>query len=101
MESQKKYNMEDVIGQTVNDNSAMEYNVTIPVTIPTMGVYTFDALKHELTEFAMRLVMHPKVTKEEGKNYSQRLQHLKAMSRNSITPADINDDDRLAYLLNK
>lgn len=102
MENKKKYNTEDINGQIVNDNSVTEYNVTIPVTIPTMGGYTFDSLKRELTEFALQLVMSPKGTiPQEEKHYTQRLQRLKALSRNSITPADIKDDDRLAYLLNK
>lgn len=59
MENQKKHNMEEVFGQMVNDDSVVEYNVTIPVTIPTMGGYTFDSLKRELTEFALQLVMSP------------------------------------------
>lgn len=33
-----------------------DYGITIPVTVPTMGGYTFEALTRELTEFAKRLV---------------------------------------------
>lgn len=101
MDNQKKYNMEEAVDQMVNDSSAIEYGITIPVTIPSIGGYTIESLKRELTEFAMRLVMQPKTTQSEGKHYSQRLLHLKALSHKSITPEDVKTDERLAYLLNK
>lgn len=103
MDNQKKYNIEEeVVDQMINDNSDMNYNVTIPVTIPTMGGYTFDSLKRELTKVALQLVMTSKdVVQKEEKHYTPRLQRLKALSRNSITSTDVKNDDRLAYLLNK
>lgn len=102
MENQKKYNMEEVVDQVVNDNSSMEYNITIPITLPTMGGYTFESLKRELTEIALQLVMPLKNgIQKDVKHYTPRLQRLKALSRNSITSADVKNDDRLAYLLKK
>lgn len=102
MNNHKKYKTDGVVDQMINDNTAMEYGVTIPITIPTMGGYTFDSLKRELTKIALQLVtpLNDGI-QEETKHYTPRLQRLKALSRNSITSADVQNDDRLAYLLNK
>ena len=51
----KKYDIpkDDAItvAESVPDDGIMIY-----VNVPTMGGYTFEALKHELTEFAKKLV---------------------------------------------
>lgn len=36
---------------------AANYGITIPVTVPTMGGYTLEALRNKLTEFARKLVL--------------------------------------------
>lgn len=55
----KKQNTEEVHSQMVAE-PAFEYNITIPVTVPTMGGYTLEELTRELTEIARRLVMQDK-----------------------------------------
>ena len=51
---------------------AINYGITIPVTVPTTGGYTIEALKQELTEFAKKLVSTQNVTKEKVQHISWR-----------------------------
>lgn len=60
---EKKQNTEKGNSQMVSE-PAFEYNITIPVTVPTMGGYTLEELTRELTEFARRLVMHDNEKKD-------------------------------------
>lgn len=78
---------------------AIDYGITIPVTIPSIGNYSVENLTRELTEFAMQLVASKKGTKE--KVYSSRLMLLRSMSHNHLTSEDLASDERLAYLVNK
>lgn len=51
----KKYDIpEDEIMMVTEP--APDYGITIPVTVPTIGGYTIEALRHELTEFAKKLI---------------------------------------------
>lgn len=86
--------------QVVNEPS-VPYGITIPVTIPTMGGYTLEALTHKLTDFALRLVAMDKDTEYKEKLYSDKLLRLRSMSRNRLTTEDISQDERLAYIINK
>lgn len=84
----------------VNEPSG-PYGITIPVTIPTMGDYTLEALTHKLTDFALRLVAVNKEIECRKKQYSDKLLHLRSMSKNRLTTEDISQDERLAYIINK
>lgn len=77
--------------------------ITIPVSVPTMGSYTFEKLSQELTRYAISLVMPKQHAEQEPvhKEYSAKLQHLRQLSRNNITEQDLKEDDRLAYLMSK
>lgn len=93
--------METKPTQSVHDDSEFAYQVTIPVTVPSIGDYSIEGLKQELTAFALNLIHKKSESKTKETCYSARLQHLRNMSRNSITAQDIEKDERLAYLLQK
>lgn len=96
-----KYNIiTDDEPQVVQETSA-PYGITIPVTIPTMGGYTLEALTHKLTDFALRLVTVNTNVENKGKQYSDKLLRLRSMSQNRLTTEDISQDERLAYIINK
>lgn len=80
-----------------------EMAFTIPVHVPTIGDYTVERLSDELSKIAIQLVMQSNTsrTSRSKKEYSQRLQRLRSMSHNYITPQEVIDDERLAYLLSK
>lgn len=86
--------------QTIVAESTQSYGITIPVTIPSLGGYSLDYLTKELTDFAMRLTRTDK-KENHRKTYSAKLQRLRSMSVNHITTDDLNNDGRLAYLINK
>lgn len=67
----KKYDTPENDVMMVSE-SAPDYGITIPVTVPTMGGYTIDALKHELTEFARKLVSTPNVATQNVQHTSWR-----------------------------
>lgn len=78
--------------------------ITIPVSVPTMGGYTVESLRQELTEYALKLVKCNQLKVEDvkvTKSYSPRLQKLHSMSKMLITEEDIDADERLRYLLDK
>jgi len=52
----KKTNPEEQ-NQMVEEPS-VDYHITIPVIVPTMGGYTLEELTNKLTEFANQLVMN-------------------------------------------
>lgn len=67
----KKYELpeEDVM---MAAEPAINYGITIPVTVPSTGGYTIEALKQELTEFARKLVSTHNVTMEKVRHTSWR-----------------------------
>lgn len=67
----KKYDISEDDAMMVSEPTP-NYGITIPVTVPTMGGYTLDALKRELTEFAKKLVFTQKTTKESIQHTSWR-----------------------------
>lgn len=96
----KQYNTQEEESQAVAE-ATQPYGITIPVTIPDVGGYTLEDLKRELTAFAMRLVRSGTKEQSPARQYSERLMHLREMSINRITTEDINNDERLEYLINK
>lgn len=96
-----KYTIPEQEPQMVRDESA-EYvsEWVIPVRVPTMGGYTMDELIGRLTTFALALVKS-ETPKRTEKVYSSRLMRLHERSRNNITEQDMQEDGRLAYLINK
>lgn len=67
----KKYEIpEDNVMMAAEPNA--NYDITIPVTVPTMGGYTLEALKQELTEFARKLVFAQDATVEKSQHTSWR-----------------------------
>lgn len=77
------------------------YGLTIPVIVPTTGDYTLEALKHKLTEYALQLVSTGKNNVEKKRAYSSRIQLLRSLNHNLITAEDLQNDEHLAYLINK
>lgn len=67
----KKYEIPEDDAMMVAE-SATNYGITIPVTVPTTGGYTIEALKQELTEFAKKLVSTHNVITEKVQHTSWR-----------------------------
>ena len=67
----KKYDISEDDAMMVSEPTP-NYGITIPVTVPTMGGYTLEALKHELTAFTRKLVFTKTVTKENVQHTSWR-----------------------------
>lgn len=67
----KKYGLPEDDVTMVADH-ASNYGVTIPVTVSTTGDYTLEALRHELTEFARKLVSSKSTTPEDIQHTSWR-----------------------------
>lgn len=96
----KKYNIQENDMLKVEEPTA-DYGVTIQIKVPTMGNYSLEALTNELTEFAKKLILNKSKSSDMPKRYSSKLCHLREMSQNNISAEDINNDERLEYLLNK
>ena len=74
---------------------AINYGITIPVTVPTMGGYTIDALKHELTEFARKLVSTPNVATQNIQHTSWRTIPIsEKVKKMSLGKSDLSTDSR-------
>lgn len=67
----KKYEVTQDEAVMVAEPSA-NYGITIPVTVPTMGGYTLEALNQELTEFTRKLVFSHDVAAEKAQHISWR-----------------------------
>ena len=90
----KKY---DIIEKdaTMVSESAPNYGITIPVTIPTMGGYTLEALRHELTEFAKKLVFSQSVTTEKSQHSSWRTMPIsEKVKKMSLGRSNLSTDNR-------
>lgn len=71
------------------------YGITISVTVPTMGGYTLEALRHELTEFARKLVFTQKSTAESIPHTSWRTMHISdKVKKMSLGKSDLSTDRR-------
>lgn len=74
---------------------AANYGITIPVTVPTMGGYTLEALKHELTEFARKLVVAQNAPIENIHHTSWRTMSISDKVRKmSLGKSDLSTDSR-------
>lgn len=93
--------MDNNKSQILKDDSEVAYQVTIPITIPSIGDYSIEGLKQELTAIAIKLINKKEQSKVSSTQYSSKLQHLRSLSRNTITAQDIKEDERLAYLISK
>ena len=86
---------------------AIAYN--IPVDIPQVSgapEINLVEFKRRVQEYVNSLYVHVTVPSDEytsnGEKYSKRLQHLREISKKvTLTPDDIQSDERLAYLLSK
>lgn len=90
----KKYEIpeEDVMMAT---EPTPDYGITIPVTVPTMGGYSLEALRHELTEFARKLVLTQNVATEPPRHTSWRTMPISdRVKKMSLGKSDLSADSR-------
>lgn len=74
---------------------APDYGITIPVTVPTIGEYTLEALRKELTEFARKLVLAKNVATERAKHTSWRSMPISdKVKKMSLGKSDFSTDNR-------
>lgn len=90
----KKYDIPENDAIMVGEPS-INYGITIPVTVPTMGGYTIEALKHELTEFARKLVVTQNVTAEKVQHTSWRMMPISdKIKKMSLGKSSLSTDNR-------
>lgn len=90
----KKYDMSEDDAMMVEE-PVPNYGITIPVTVPTMGGYTLEALKHELTVFARKLVFTQKTTNESVQHTSWRTMPISdKVKKMSLGKSDLSADNR-------
>ncbi len=85
--------------------------LNIQIEVPNMGIYEMEELKHKLTVYAQNLIAEAKnsekqeISKQQSVNenmrYSERLNRLRRLCGRSISTQEIQEDERLAYLLSK
>lgn len=81
--------------------------LNIQIEIPNMGIYEMEELKHKLTVYAKKLIAASDVseitsTKDEWSNkYSPRINRLRNLCGKGVSQEDIQEDERLSYLLSK
>ena len=71
------------------------YGITIPITVPTMGGYTLEALRLELTKFARKLVFAQNDTTEKAQHTSWRTMPISDnVKKMSLGKSDLSADKR-------
>lgn len=85
--------------------------LNIQIEVPNMGIYEMEELKHKLTVYAQNLIAEAKnsekqeISKQQSVNenmrYSERLNRLRRLCGRRIFTQEIQEDERLAYLLSK
>ena len=85
--------------------------LNIQIEVPNMGIYEMEELKHKLTVYALNLIAESNISEKqtishqqsvnEDKKYSERLNRLRRLCGRKISPQEIQEDERLAYLLSK
>lgn len=92
----KKYDIPEEELLAVAEPTA-NYGITIPVTVPTMGSYTLEALKQELTEFARKLVSaQPTPTTGTPKAGWRTMPISDNVRKMSLGKSDLSTDSRSA-----
>ena len=90
----KKYDIPDSDTMMVSEPAA-NYGITIPVTVPTMGGYTLEALRNKLTEFARKLVFTPNPSAENTQHASWRDMPISdRVKKMSLGKSDLSTDNR-------
>ena len=85
--------------------------LNIQIEVPNMGIYEMEELKHKLTVYARNLIAEEKNSEKqeisqkqsvnENMRYSERLNRLRRLCGRRISTQEIQEDERLAYLLSK
>ncbi|MCQ2093625.1 MAG: hypothetical protein MJY81_01325 [Bacteroidaceae bacterium] len=90
----KKYEIPEDDAKMVAE-STVNYGITIPVTVPTMGGYSLEELKHELNEFARKLVLAHDVDTEKTQHTSWRTMPISdKVKRMSLGKSSLSTDSR-------
>lgn len=81
---------------------APNYGITIPVTVPTIGGYTLETLRQELTEFARKLVLTPSSTASNSQHTSWRTMPISdKVKKMSLGKSALSTDSRTVKQLLK
>ena len=85
--------------------------VNIQIDIPNLGTYEMEELKHKLTAYAQNLIAASNTSKKQSisdqqsvnddEKYSARLNRLRRLCGREISAQEIQEDERLAYLIGK
>lgn len=85
--------------------------VNIQIDVPNLGAYEMEELKHKLTAYARNLIAASNYSKaqsvpqeqsaDEDLKYSARINRLRRLCGREISAQEIQEDERLAYLIGK
>ena len=85
--------------------------VNIQIDVPNLGTYEMEELKHKLTAYARNLIAASNTSEKqtifrqqpvnEDKKCAARRNRLRRLCGREISPEDIQEDERLAYLISK
>ena len=85
--------------------------VNIQIDIPNLGTYEMEELKHKLTAYAQNLIAASNTSKKQSISdqqsvnddvkYSARLNRLRRLCGREISAQEIQEAERLAYLIGK
>lgn len=70
------------------------YGITISITVPSMGGYTFESLKHELTEFARKLVSNQVAAENIKKSSWKTMSISDKVKKMSLGKSNLSTDNR-------
>lgn len=74
--------------------------IRIEIELPTSGLYTLEALREELTRYALKLVRTEKENRV-GDNFEEDIKRIQEIAnKTNIPQSEIDGDERLNYLLN-
>ena len=85
--------------------------VNIQIDVPNLGAYEMEELKHKLTAYARNIMAESNKNKsqqvsqdmsfDEDAKYSARINRLRRLCGRVISAQEIQEDERLAYLIGK
>lgn len=85
--------------------------LNLQIEVPNLGANEMEELKHKLTVYARNLIAESNISEKqtishqqsvnEDKKYSERLNRLRRLCGRTISTQEIQEDERLAYLLSK
>lgn len=94
MAKQYTYQEDDKPMMVSEDVSAYPQSITIPITLPTIGSYSVEYLKKELTEFAVKLLRRSESESTASHISWRNIAVSDKVKSMTLGPSEISMDDR-------